>query len=195
MDVKVEVLKYPTEEDWMLCKQITLTTVSKEATTPPSEEWKVKILEARHSPIRTLNFCFKISNLPTWVATHLIRHVHAIPFVSSQRNDRQDKYDRNAARQDAPVTMCWYMNAEEFMVICNKRLCRLASPETRSVIELICQEVFKTNPEFISSAVPYCYYRGGRCTEMKSCGFNHTYAKAVDESNGRYFITEGDCTG
>lgn len=175
MNFKVEVLKHPTEEDWMLCKQVTLVTIGKETSIPPTEEWKKKILAARHSPIRTLNFCFRITNVPTWVATHLVRHVHATPFVKSQRNDRQSDYDRTKAPQDAPVDMCWFMNAEELMVICNKRLCKQASPETRKVIEAIRDAVLETNPEFEDLLVPMCYFRGGVCTEFFPCGFNKTY--------------------
>lgn len=156
--MKVEILKHPTEEDWTLCKQVTLVTVSKGMVNPPTNEWKVKMLEACHSPIRTLQFCFKLTDIPSWVATHLVRHVHAVPFVSSQRNDRQENYDRNAARQDAPVTMAWYMNAEELITICHKRLCYQASKETREVIMQIVQEVLKVNPEFKSVLVPLLHH-------------------------------------
>ena len=91
---EVEVLKYPTEEDWVLCKKCTLVTIGKDVIQPPTLEWKKKLLQAEHSPIRTLQFCFKLKNIPYWVSTHLVRHVHAIPFVKSQRNDRQTNYNR-----------------------------------------------------------------------------------------------------
>lgn len=178
--MKVELIKPITEEDWMLCKMIALKTVGLDAKNPPDKEWKRKILAARHSPIRTLNFCFKITDVPSWVATHLVRHVHAIPFVKTQRNDRQSNYDRNAARQDTPVDMYWYMNAEEFMIVCNKRLCFLAAKETRDVIIEMVNEVMKTNPEFAEFMVPMCYYRGGTCTEFNSCGYNETFFKSED---------------
>ena len=97
---EIEVLKYPTEEDWILCKKCTLVTIGKDAVQPPTLEWKKKLLAAEHSPIRTLQFCFKLTNIPYWVSTHLVRHVHAIPFVKSQRNDRQTDYDRKNAPQD-----------------------------------------------------------------------------------------------
>ena len=59
MDFSVEILKYPTEEDWMLCKRCTLNTVGKDSTKLPTDEWKHKLLMSEHSPIRTLNFCIK----------------------------------------------------------------------------------------------------------------------------------------
>ena len=147
--MKVEILKHPTEDDWMLCKRCTLVTVSKDSSKPPTEEWKRRILKSNHSPIRTLQFCFRLTDIPYWVSVHLVRHVHATPFVSSQRNDRQDKYDRTTASQDSPVTMCWYMNAEELITIAHKRLCNLASKETREVVRKICDKVVEANPQSI----------------------------------------------
>ena len=165
----IELLKYPTADDWMLCRQATLVTVGKEATEPPSMRFKQKILEARHSPIRTLMFMFRLTDIPSWVSVHLCRHVHAQPFVKSQRNDRQSEYDRNKAPQDTPVSMMWWMNAEELMTIANKRLCYKASPETREVVRLMCEEVVKVCPEFDGLLVPACEYNG-KCHEMYSCG-------------------------
>lgn len=175
MNVGIEVLKYPTEEDWMLAKQCASVTSGKRAKYQPDEEWKRQMLDSRHSPIRTLQFCFLLTNVPYWVSVHLVRHVHAQPFVKSQRDDRQSEYKRNEAPQDAPVDMCWYMNAEELMTIANKRLCNQASPETRHVIKLICLSVLETNPEFEGFLVPMCAYRGGRCGELRSCGKNESW--------------------
>lgn len=175
MSVEVKVLKYPTEEDWLLCKDCTLVTVGKESMKPPTEEWKKKILNANHSPIRTLNFCFKLINIPYWVSVHLVRHIHAIPFVKTQRNDRQDNYDRGKAPQDALVTMNWFLNAEELITIAHKRLCMQASPETRAVIKEICRQVEELCPEFKGLLVPMCHYRGGVCTEFNPCGYNKGY--------------------
>ena len=132
------------------------------------DEWKKKILRARHSPIRELRFAFELK-IPYWVSVHLCRHVHAQPYVRSQRNDRQDEYDRNAARQDEPVTMIWTMNAEELMTIANKRLCKQASKETREVMEMIKWIVEHKCPEFKDLLVPACQYNG-KCHEMFPCG-------------------------
>ena len=166
---KVTLLEHPTEADWMGVKQRALVTVGLNAKTPPTEEWKRKILEARHSPIRYLRFSFLLEDIPSWVSVHLCRHVHAQPYVRSQRNDRQEAYDRNKAPQDSPVSMIWDMNAEELLVIANKRLCRQASKETRDVVEAMCQKVIETNPEFKELLVPMCKYHGGVCHEMKPC--------------------------
>lgn len=164
--MKVELIKHPSVEDWILCKQCALVTIGKDSITEPTTQWKHSILKARHSPIRVLNFTFKLQ-IPYWVSVHLCRHVHAQPFVRSQRNDRQDSYDRNEAPQNAPVTMLWHMNAEELMVIANKRLCKQASKETREVVCEMCKEVLQKCPEFENLLVPMCEY--GRCNEMFPC--------------------------
>ena len=56
----VELIKYPTDADWLWCKQCTLNTVGKNTTKGPDEEWKEKLLLAEHSPIRELWFGFKL---------------------------------------------------------------------------------------------------------------------------------------
>ena len=165
--MKVKLLKYPSEEDWIFAKQCALETVGLNAVTPPDFEWKRKILRARHSPIRELRFAFELE-IPYWVSVHLCRHVHAQPYVKSQRNDRQDKYDRNKAPQDEPVRMIWTMNAEELMTIANKRLCMQASPETRRVVMLMCDCVEEKLPEFVDLLVPACIHYG-KCNEMFPC--------------------------
>ena len=168
--MKISLINAPTETDWMGVKERALVTVGKTAVTPPSSEWKHKILEARHSPIRYLTYSFFLEEIPSWVSVHLVRHVHAQPYVKSQRNDRQDEYDRTKAPQDAPVNMIWDVNAEELMVIANKRLCMQASPETRKVVKEMCVLAQKHTPELEGLLVPMCEYQNGVCHEMKPCG-------------------------
>ena len=165
----IELIKYPTDEDWKLCRMAAMNTIWRDSDTLPSADWKRRILKACHSPIRVLNFYIRMRDIPYWVAMHLTRHVHATPFVSSQRNDRQDMYDRNEARQDAPVNMDWYMNAEELITITHKRLCAQASKETREVIQEICRQVVEKCPEFKGILVPMCKYTH-ECYEFKPCG-------------------------
>lgn len=168
--MNITLLEYPTLHDWYECKRRALVTVGKDRFEAPSEEWKHKILAARHSPIRRLRFSFLIEDVPSWVSVHLCRHIHAQPYVKSQRNDRQSEYDRNAARQDAPVTMIWDMDAEELMNVANKRLCMQASEETRYVVQAACVLVAMKCPEFEPFLVPMCKYHGGVCHEMRPCG-------------------------
>lgn len=175
MNFKVEILKYPTEEDWMLCKKCTLNTVGKDSTKLPTDEWKHKLLLSEHSPIRTLNFCIKMT-IPYYVSVHFCRHFTGVThFVQSQRNDRQNNYDRTKAPQDATVSHIMYVNAQELMFMSRRRLCTQADEFTRRVMTEICRQVIMICPEFEDKFEPMCFYRGGRCTEFNCCGFNKTY--------------------
>lgn len=165
----VKLLEYPSAAEWLEVKRRALVTMNLEPKTAPTEEWKRSILRARHSPIRYLRFCFYIE-CPSWVSVHMVRHVHAQPYVASQRNDRQIVYDRNAARQDVPVKMIFDVNAEELITIANKRLCKQAAKETRELVSAMCSETLKYCPEFEKELVPMCERNGGVCYEMKPCG-------------------------
>ena len=168
MNTEITLLKWPGEEDWMFAKNCALVTIGKHSDKGPDMEWKHKILRARHSPIRTLNFAFYLHNVPYYVSTHLARHVHSVPFIKSQRNDRQSDYDRLAARQDAPVDMIWYMNAEELLTVTSKRLCRKADPATQEVARRIRTLVTEKCPEFHGLMAPPCAFMD-ECPEMEPC--------------------------
>ena len=172
----VELIRYPTEADWYEVKRRALVTVGKTEFEPPKDEWKHKILEARHSPIRYLRFSFAITDIPYWVACELRTHVHGMPYVAdfgvyikSQRNDRQKEYDRNEARQDAPVNMILDINGEMIQILANKRLCNKATPEARAYVKEMCALVEDKSPEFKGLLVPMCVYHGGVCHEMNGC--------------------------
>lgn len=165
---KVKILKYPTESDWQWVKTCTLNTVSKKSTKAPTNEWKIKLLKAEHSPIRELWFGIKMV-IPYWVSVHFVRHhIGVNHYVQTQRTDRTN-IDRNSLPQDAMVSHIMSINAQELMFMARKRLCRQASKETREVMKLICSEVIKVCPELEGLLVPLCKYRNGICTEMFSC--------------------------
>ena len=175
MDFKVEILKYPKDEDWMLCKICTLNTVGKDSTKLPTDEWKHKLLMSEHSPIRTLNFCIKMI-IPYYVSVHFCRHFIGVThFVQSQRNARQDNYDRTKAPQDTMVSHIMYVNAQELMFMSRRRLCTQADPFTRKVMEEICRQVIDVCPEFDGTLEPMCSYRNGKCSEFNCCGLNKQF--------------------
>lgn len=168
-NMKIEFLRHPTEQDWIRCKALALNTIGKKAITLPSDEWKKKILQAEHSPIRTLMFTIRME-IPYYVSVHFVRHKYGVEhYVTSQRNDRQDAYDRNAARQDAPVVHIMDINAQALMTMARRRLCGQADPATREVMEEIRAAVVERCPEFETVLVPMCEYRG-ICPEFVSCG-------------------------
>lgn len=167
--MKIELLEYPTDAVWAEVKRRTLVTVGKKPVNPPTEEWKRKILNAQHSPIRYIRFSFYME-IPYYVSVHLARHVHAQPYIQSQRNDRQSKYDRNKAPQDTEVMMIYDINAEELITIMHKRLCNLADQTTKKVAQEMKRLVLEKCPEFEGLLVPLCEYRNNICTEFKPCG-------------------------
>lgn len=180
MDFKVEILKHPTEADWMWCKTCTLNTVGKVSTKMPTDEWKVKLVEAEHSPLRELWFGIRMT-IPSYVSVHFVRHHIGINhYVQSQRNDRQDNYDRTKAPQDAMVSHIMSVNAQEVVFMAHKRLCGQADPYTRKVMQEIVKQIVDINPEFKSVLVPLCGYRNGKCTEFYCCGLNKQYMKRGD---------------
>lgn len=190
--MKVSILKKPREEEWLMVKKAAFRTIGKDTEKMPSIEWKRRMLKAQHSPIRMLEYTFLLEDIPSWVSVHLVRHVHAVPFVTTQRNDRMNReegYDRRKAPQDTPVDMIWFVNAEELITIAHKRLCMLASPETRKVVQDICKAVLRECPEWQGTGllVPLCTYRNGLCDEFKPCEY---YMK-----HGHGYIRRGPALG
>ena len=178
--MKITLLKFPGIWDWGECRRRALVTVRNKKSLikklagelTPSSTWKHRILEARHSPIRFLQYSFLIEDIPSNIATHLVRHVHAQPYVGSLRNDRQNDMDGDEAPRNTPVNMILDVNAEELMVIANKRLCTKASPKTREVVAEMCRLAQNATPELDGLLVPMCEYHGGVCHEMDPCGKN-----------------------
>jgi len=170
--MKVSLIYAPSERELMLMKRCTWVTMGKrgEPKTIPSFNLTHGLLRARHSPIRVLNFAFLIEDIPSNISTHFARHVHAVPFVSSLRNDRQTRMNGDEAPRNTPVDMIFYCNAEELMTVANKRLCNLASAKTREVARMMCDEAVKAVPELEGLLVPNCEHNGGICYEMAPCG-------------------------
>jgi len=150
------------------------TTVHKEELDKePSDNFKRKILRAEHSPIRSLIFNFKITNLKSWIATHFARHHVGIEkWIRTQRSDRTG-VDRDELPQGAKVEMDYEANTQALINISRKRLCNQAHPETRAVMEDIKKEVEKVDPFVAEVMVKDCVYRG-YCPEMNPCGYAKT---------------------
>lgn len=176
--MEVEVLKYPTEEDWKGVKLRSLVTIGKKLVNPPDMEWKVKMLRCRHSPIRYLTFAFFLKNIPYWLSTELCRHHSGCEkFVKSQRDDRAiSDIPRSEKTQGSLVNMIFDVNAEALCVIMNKRLCGAATKEMQQLMLMIRKEVLKTNPEFENFLVPMCKLLHG-CNEFTCCNKQALYFK------------------
>ena len=138
----------------------------------PSVVWKKKIIKAEHSPLRCLMFNIDFYDIPNYVSVHLVRHVHAQPFVSTSRPDIDGKQiPRDEQKKSDPVNMRLFLNAQEIINISKVRLCNKAEAMTRSIWRAVIKELKKMEPELAAACVPSCLYRG-HCPEIKSCGFS-----------------------
>lgn len=166
--MKIEILKYPTENDLLWVKQCTLNTVGKSTTKAPTEEWLVKLIEAEHSPMRELWFGIKME-IPYWVSVHFVRHhIGVNHYIQTQRTDRTG-VNRSEKPQGEIVSHIMSVNAQELVFMAHKRLCKQASEETQAVMREIVKKVVEVAPYMKSVLVPLCAYRNGKCTEMFPC--------------------------
>lgn len=138
----------------------------------PSENFKEDMIVAEHSPLRLLEFEIIIKDIPYCNMGHLVRHVHAQPFVSTSRGDITG-VDRSTRKQTDPVNMILYMNAQELINISKVRLCNRADKVTRLAWNRVIDELSKIEPILARYCVPSCLYRGF-CPEMKCCGYTNT---------------------
>jgi hypothetical protein len=166
--MKVEILKYPTEQDLKWCKTCTLNTVGKSSTKAPTEQWIERLVKAEHSPIRELWFGIKMT-IPYWISVHFVRHhIGVNHYVQTQRTDRTG-INRDEKPQGEIVSHIMSVNAQELIFMAHKRLCKQASEETRQVMQEIVKQVIAVAPYMKDVLVPLCVYRNGKCDEMFSC--------------------------
>ncbi len=173
--MKTEILKI--KGDWQEVVDDCRATVAKPPLgREPSRKWKRDILISEHDPIRDIEVKFRWRDIPYWVAMHWKTHIWR-SRTNSQRNDRQDKYDRNMAPQGQVVDFIGDPNAHHLIDTWRKRLCYMASPETRSYAEDLKKTLYDVEPELAGVLVPNCIYRCG-CPESNGCGW---YNRMVEE--------------
>ena len=149
----------------------------------PSVTWKKKIIKAEHSPLRCLMFNIDFYDIPSYCAMHLVRHVHAQPFVSTSRPDINGHIpSREEQRKTDPVNMRLFLNAQEIINISKVRLCGKAEYKTRNIWFEVIKELALIEPELANACKPSCFYRGF-CPEFKSCGLadTETFTLAVND--------------
>lgn len=178
-DITVELVRYPTHEDWMMAKRAALVTIGKTPVTEPTLEWKERSLISEHSYIRTLPVSV-LMKIPYFVSVHLVRHKIGVEhFVRSQRDDRNtDTIPRDEYPQGAAVSHLMSGNAASFITIVRKRLCAQADKTTQYVARLIRDQLLDKCPEFKSVLVPPCVFNGGVCHEFNPCTGVTPYFKA-----------------
>ena len=175
--MKTEILKI--KGDWQDVVDDCRTTVGKDSLgKEPSKKFKREILISEHSPIRSISIKWKWVNIPSWVATHFSRHKWEC-FIKTQRTDRTGT-DRNKLPQDEPVIMSGDANTQHLIDMARKRLCYMASPETRKYMEDLKIAIHDVEPEVADVLVPNCVYRCG-CPEPNGCKwFDHMAAKKLN---------------
>lgn len=145
----------------------------------PSDDFKRKIIRAEHSPIRCLMFNIDLYDIPYYVSVHLVRHIHAQPFVSTSRPDiNGNMKPRDEQLKVDSVNMRLFLNAQEIINISKVRLCSKAEIETRKAWQSVINQLYNIEPLLATACIPSCVYRGF-CPELKSCGYAESKAYAL----------------
>ena len=166
--MKIEIQKVTSWTDVLNAARFTQRLPLKSG--EPSVKWKKKIIKAEHSPLRCLMFNIDFYDIHFYVSVHLVRHVHAQPFVSTSRPDIDGhQLSREEQRKTDPVNMRLFLNAQEIINISKVRLCNKAEAKTKIIWRQVIEELRKIEPELANACVPSCFYRGF-CPEFKSCG-------------------------
>ena len=182
--MKIEITKLTSWTDVLNAARFTQRLPLKSG--EPSVKWKKKIIKAEHSPLRCLMFNIDLYDIPRYVSDHLVRHVHAQPFVSTGRSDvLKENLPREEQRMTDLYNTRLFLNAQEIINISRARLCNKAEATTREIWKAVIDELRKIEPELANACVPNCLYRGF-CPEFKSCGFADSelfYLKVNDYIN------------
>lgn len=168
--MKTKIIKI--KGDWEEVVNDCRATVGKdELGKEPSRKFKREILISEHSPIRSISVKWIWKNIASWVATHFSRHKWEC-FIKTQRSDRTG-VSRDKLPQDAPVNFTGEANAQQLIDTARKRLCMMASRETRRYMEDLKITLKSVEPEISDVLVPNCVYRCG-CPEPNGCGWYET---------------------
>ena len=164
--MEIKLIRYPKEEDWKRALLLARETQGKEGDLIPSFEWKRKLINSEHSPLRTIMFTIEMQNIPYCNSVHFVRHKFGVEhYVKSQRSNK----NRGEEPQNAPVNHIMDINAQALIFMARKRLCFKADETTREIMKEIVNKIIDVCPEFKGFLVPECIYRGNICHEFKSC--------------------------
>jgi hypothetical protein len=137
--------------------------------------WK-QWLKAEHSQIQIFFLSIEMSDIPSYVSVHLVRHHVGINhYVRSQRPTAMNPvgYDRRKAPQDALVNHTMILNPQSLIAISRKRLCHKADPATRRLWSYVRDVISRHQDPYVAAIasvmMPDCEYRG-RCNEILPCG-------------------------
>jgi hypothetical protein len=127
-------------------------------------------LIAEHSPIRRFIIAWRYKKLLKRVSTHLARHIHQLPFVSSTRPDWFEGHEG-----DEIVDHLQDSNAQALIDMARKRLCFRAWKGTREAMEGIKYSLMHSTDPYLrvlgEVLVPNCVYRTGCPEGKRGCGW------------------------
>lgn len=173
--MRTKILKI--KGDWQEVVNDSRFTVGKEPLgKEPSEDFKKRILIAEHSTIRSISVKWVWENMKHWVTVHWVRHKWE-KFVRTQRSDRTG-INRDELRQDEPQDFTGEANTQHLIDTWRKRLCYMASDETRQYAEDFKMALHEVEPEIADVLVPNCVYRCG-CPEMDGCEWFNNHPELV----------------
>jgi len=176
--MKISFLKI--KGDWQEVKDAAMTTIGKDAGATPSSEWKRRMLLCEHSPIRKLIVKWKWTSIFWWVQTHFTRHHVGVEWhVPTSRTDRTGIDRTEEGSQSNLISVEGEANAQAIINISRRRLCMLASKETREAWIVFLMRLSTYEPELARVSVPDCVYRG-YCYEYKTCGYFTTKAYQME---------------
>jgi hypothetical protein len=190
----VEFISHPSDQTWLEVRNSALITRREKSDKVPTNMLKLKMFCSEHSPIRGLQYRWIWHDQKYWIAMHIRTHHEGISqYISTQRNDLQEVYDRDEAPQKAPVEHMCYANAQAILNISKARTCLNASKETRRSWALFLHALEEHEPQLARLCVPPCVYRNGICPEVfNHCGYNHTpkFLREVEEYRDIFFSFE-----
>lgn len=166
--MRVEIVEQ--KGTWLDVKTRALNTIGMEkAKTLPNNDWKIAHLQSEHSPIRDMEFVIRFYDVPYFVHTHLVRHhIGTQWYISTSRTDRTGTTQRPS--QEALIDFTGVLNVQALLSISRKRLCMLASKETRELWRMVKNAIAEYDREIAQCMTKECVYRGF-CPEWKSCGY------------------------
>lgn len=158
----------------------------------PSEKFKKRILIAEHSPIRDIFIKWEWLKIPHWTTVHWVRHKWEC-FCNTQRTDRTG-VDRKKLPQDTPQNFRGEGNTQHLIDTQRKRLCFMASTETRECAVSLKQEITKIDKCIGDIQVPNCIYRCGcpeyDITDEERCRFFENFANNFPKDKNIFDIQD-----
>lgn len=135
-----------------------------------TEELFRKYIISEHSPIRGVELRITMYDIPYYTSVHFARHVHSIPYVTTNRPDRTGA-ERTV---NDTCTHIFDINIQGLIDMARKRLCFGKCDKTTYAYMKAIKDKFIELGGYYKvigeCLVPNCVYRGG-CPEFKSCGF------------------------